>query len=106
MEDKLQHITNIGFTSVGQWRLDEDALVIDLYNHADAHNVLYAFVVDEFPCYIGKTTWPLRKRMAGYRTPGPSQSNNINTTYAITNPKGNLAAAAGESGFHRVKRLV
>ncbi|MFP4436148.1 MAG: GIY-YIG nuclease family protein [Chloroflexaceae bacterium] len=48
-----------------------------LYNHANTHNVLYAFVVDETPYYIGKTTQPLHKRMAGYRNPGPSQSTNI-----------------------------
>jgi len=40
-------------------------------------NVLYAFVSNGEIKYIGKTTQPLKGRMASYQNPGPTQSTNI-----------------------------
>lgn len=34
--------------------------------------------------YIGKTVQPLNKRMTGYKTPGPTQSTNINNHNRIS----------------------
>lgn len=85
MAHKLQRLLNIGFVSAGQWLLTNTGLEIDLQQYAAAQNVLYAFVVDKQLFYIGKTTQTLNKRMAGYRSPGPSQSTNIkNNTYIQT----------------------
>ncbi len=70
-------LTQIGFRKVGQWSLRDGVLDLRIDAEADARNVLYAFVIDGEPLYVGKTTQPLKKRMQGYKRPGPTQSTNI-----------------------------
>jgi hypothetical protein len=77
MSDKLGRIKVIGFALAGCWKLSDNGLAFELNDLATAHNVLYAFVVDGEVMYVGKTVQPLRTRMAGYKTPGPTQSTNI-----------------------------
>jgi hypothetical protein len=77
MTDKLIRLKAIGFTLVGCWKVAESGLVFALSALATARNVLYAFVVDDEVMYVGKTVQPLRTRMAGYKTQGPTQSTNI-----------------------------
>jgi hypothetical protein len=77
MIDKLTRIKMIGFTRAGCWKLADQALAFELNELATARNVLYAFVVDDELMYVGKTVQALRTRMAGYKTPGPTQSTNI-----------------------------
>lgn len=77
MPKKLDRIKSIGFSLAGRCRLVDQMLVFDLNELAAARNVLYAFVIDDEVMYIGKTVQPLRARMSGYRTPGPTQSTNI-----------------------------
>ncbi len=77
MSDKLGRIKAIGFTLAGCWKLSDGRLVFELNEFASARNVLYAFVVDDELMYVGKTVQPLRVRMAGYKTPGATQSTNI-----------------------------
>jgi hypothetical protein len=76
MSDKLASLKEIGFTPAGCWKLCDNALDFELGNHGTDNNVLYAFVVDDEVMYVGKTVLPLRARMAGYKTPGPTQSTN------------------------------
>jgi hypothetical protein len=73
----LSKLTNIGFRKVGVWSLanGESELTIDA--ESDSENILYSFVVDGVPKYIGKTVQPLKKRMYGYRKPAATQSTNI-----------------------------
>jgi hypothetical protein len=74
---KLDRIKSIGFTHAGSWKLVEGVLLFELNDLGAAHNVLYAFVVDDELMYVGKTVQPLRSRMAGYKNPGSTQSTNI-----------------------------
>jgi hypothetical protein len=77
MSDKLGRIKTIGFTPAGWWNVSDGVLTFELNDLATARNVLYAFVVDDELMYVGKTVQPLRTRMAGYKSPGPTQSTNI-----------------------------
>jgi len=74
---ELDRIRFIGFRSAGSCKLLDGKLAFELNELADSKNVLYAFVVDGQLVYIGKTVQTLRKRMAGYRSPGPTQPTNI-----------------------------
>ena len=73
----LSKLTDIGFKKVGIWSLVncEPELLIEA--EGDSANILYSFVVDGVPKYIGKTVQPLKKRMYGYRKPAATQSTNI-----------------------------
>ncbi len=73
----MDSLLAIGFEPVGHWLLRDGRLAFELTRHATARNILYAFVVDGAVRYVGKTIQPLRTRMAGYRTPGSSQTTNI-----------------------------
>jgi hypothetical protein len=75
--DNLNRIKAIGFTRAGCWSLTNGSLGLELTAHENDRNVLYAFVVDGEPMYVGKTVQPLSKRMAGYRKPAETQSTNI-----------------------------
>lgn len=77
MPDNLDRIKAIGFVPAGRWCLTDGSLKSELNAHASAQKVLYAFVADGQLMYIGKTIQSLKSRMAGYRTPGPTQSTNI-----------------------------
>jgi hypothetical protein len=77
MTDKLARIKTIGFTLVGCWKLNDQVLAFELNELATARNVPYAFVVNDELMYGGKTVQTLRARMAGYKTPGPTQLTNI-----------------------------
>ncbi|WP_199911620.1 GIY-YIG nuclease family protein [Dongshaea marina] len=73
----LNKITQIGFRKVGEWYLDNQKPQLNIHEEAESSNILYSFVVDGIPKYIGKTTQPLKKRMYGYLNPGATQSTNI-----------------------------
>ena len=85
----LIKLTNIGFRKVGLWSLEDDELVLIIEAEEDSVNILYSFVVDGVPKYIGKTTQSLKKRMYGYRKPAATQStnirNNVNIIEALNN---------------------
>jgi hypothetical protein len=83
VKHKLQSIKTIGFARAGSWNLSESGLAFELNDLATARNVLYAFVVEDEPMYVGKTVQSLRVRMAGYRKPGPTQSTNIKNNAKI-----------------------
>jgi len=73
----MNRLIEIGFQCVGHWKLDGDRLVYELTSQMKTPNVLYAFVSNGEVKYIGKTTQPLKGRMASYQNPGPTQSTNI-----------------------------
>lgn len=73
---EVEKLTEIGFRLVGTWRLEDDALRLDLHDGSISGNTLYAFVVDGSTKYIGKTVQPLVKRLYGYTNPGPTQTTN------------------------------
>jgi hypothetical protein len=76
-QTELDRIKFIGFKPAGRCKLLDGKLAFELNEYADSPNVLYAFVVGGHLMYIGKTVQTLRKRMAGYRSPGPTQPTNI-----------------------------
>lgn len=73
----LSKLTEIGFRRVGEWYLDNGDPELTLEAEAESANILYSFVVDGSPKYVGKTVQPLQKRMYGYRKPAATQSTNI-----------------------------
>ncbi len=83
MDDQLAQLSKIGFTAAGFWKLDGDNIACQLNELAAVRNVLYAFAVNGQLMYVGKTVQPLRSRMAGYRSPGPTQSTNIKNNLKI-----------------------
>lgn len=73
----MNRLLDIGFLVAGDWFLEDGALRIAFRQLAEQRNVLYAFVCDGEVKYIGVSTQTLRKRMAGYRSPGPKSTTNI-----------------------------
>lgn len=74
----MNRLLEIGFEPAGHWMLDNDKLKCDLIRHSSQRNILYAFVCDGQVKYVGKTIRTLAARMAGYKTPGRTQTTNIN----------------------------
>ena len=58
--------------------MENDKLKCELIRHSTQKNILYAFVCDGQVKYVGKTVRALAIRMSGYRTPGKTQTTNIN----------------------------
>lgn len=73
----LESLTEIGFRKVGEWKLTGDNIDIEINEESNSKNILYSFVSEGEPLYIGKTTQQLKKRMYGYKNPGPTQTTNI-----------------------------
>jgi hypothetical protein len=73
----MNRLLGIGFEVAGQWHLDGEALSITYSRHAEKRNILYAFASDGHVRYVGVSTQTLRKRMAGYRSPGARSETNI-----------------------------
>ncbi|MFV1885033.1 MAG: GIY-YIG nuclease family protein [Balneola sp.] len=73
----IEQLTKIGFRKVGDIILKEKDIHFKLFEEADSKNILYSFVVDGEPVYVGKTVQPLKRRMYGYKRPGRSQATNI-----------------------------
>jgi hypothetical protein len=76
-DSAFARLTAMGFILAGEWYLVNDQLTAKLVSYGDMRNILYAFIVDRAVMYVGKTVLPLRSRLQGYRTPGPTQSTNI-----------------------------
>jgi hypothetical protein len=73
----VNRLLEIGFEPAGHWVLENGTLSFELVRHSSQRNVLYAFVCDGQVKYVGKTVRSLATRMAGYKSPGPTQSTNI-----------------------------
>jgi hypothetical protein len=92
----LEHLTEIGFRKVGEWSLVPQGLIVDIAEEAESSNILYAFVLDGEPVYVGKTVQQLKKRMLGYQNPGHTQSTNIRNNNNLKN----ALAAGGRVGLY------
>ena len=77
VQNMLDTLTNIGFRKVGEWFLSNGEPELKIDAEENSTNILYCFVVNNKPKYIGKTTQALKKRMYGYRKPAATQSTNI-----------------------------
>lgn len=79
----LDKLVSIGFKQVGEWVIENEKLLPKLLAEKESENVLYCFVVNQQPMYIGKTTQPLKKRLYGYQNPGKTQFTNIRNNARI-----------------------
>jgi hypothetical protein len=73
----LDLLDQLGFERAGRWRLADPGIVCELQRFNDAVGVLYCFVSESKPLYLGKTTQQLQRRMYGYQRPGPTQRTNV-----------------------------
>lgn len=73
----MNRLLEIGFEPAGHWLLEDNRLRFELTMHATQTNILYSFICDGEVMYVGKTIRMLSKRMAGYKTPGKTQTTNI-----------------------------
>jgi hypothetical protein len=72
-----QRLEQMGFRKCADWKIEKGTLKCRFIEHANAQNVLYAFVSDGVVLYIGKTVRTLKHRMYNYQRPGPTQSTSI-----------------------------
>jgi hypothetical protein len=79
----MRRLLQIGFEQVGNWRLHDQQLALNLTRMNGQRNVLYAFVQEASVLYVGKTTGPLESRMGGYLRPSISQSTNMRNKQAL-----------------------
>lgn len=79
----MNRLLEIGFEPAGHWILENGKLGYELIRHSSQKNILYAFICDGQVKYVGKTTRALAARMAGYKTPGRTQTTNINNHQRI-----------------------
>lgn len=79
----MNRLLDIGFEPAGHWILENGKLRYELVRHSSQKNILYAFICDGQVQYVGKTTRALAVRMAGYKTPGRTQTTNINNHQRI-----------------------
>lgn len=79
----MNRLLEIGFQHAGHWFMQNGKLGYELIRHSNQKNILYAFVCDGQIKYVGKTTRSLSARMAGYKTPGRTQTTNINNHQQI-----------------------
>ncbi len=73
---KMKSLVNIGFRKVGEWKMLSESISPNIFDLANAANILYAFISDGEVLYVGKTTQELQRRLYGYQNPGPSQKTN------------------------------
>ncbi len=79
----LNKSIQIGFKKVGFWTLSGETISLHIDEESASKNVLYSFVIDDEPKYVGKTTQALKKRMYSYEKPDPTQSTNIKNNHLI-----------------------
>ena len=83
-DDALCHLTDIGFTEAGRWKIVGQFIDCELNEElAKKSNVLYAFAVNGRVMYVGKTVQRLSIRMAGYKRQVLTQSTNIKNNINI-----------------------
>ena len=73
----LESLLEIGFRKVGKVRLIDGEILIEIFEESESKNILYSFVSNNEPLYVGKTTQTLKRRMYGYKNPGKTQATNI-----------------------------
>jgi hypothetical protein len=79
----MNQLLEIGFEPAGHWVVADGKINFDLMRHSRQRNILYAFICDGEVMYVGKTVRTLSTRMTGYKTPGKTQTTNINNNRRI-----------------------
>jgi hypothetical protein len=79
----MKRLLQIGFERVGNWRLRDNQMALELNRMTGQRNVLYAFVHNSTVLYVGKTTGTLENRMGGYLRPHASQRTNVRNNLAL-----------------------
>lgn len=87
----LDTLTSIGFKKVGVWSIKNSQLLPNLTAEQNSKNILYCFVINNEPMYVGKTTQMLKSRMYGYQNPGKTQFTNIRNNQNIKEALANSA---------------
>ena len=87
----LKSLTDIGFEKVGSFSLNGADLSFEPGKYGEQKEILYCFVKNNVPIYVGKTVKSFKERMGQYRRGHRSQKTNyrINKKIveALTNNK-------------------
>jgi hypothetical protein len=76
-ENLLKSLTDLGFEKAGSFSLKDAVLSLGLdSSYAEQEELLYCFVENDLPVYVGKTVKPLKERMRQYRRGDRSQKTN------------------------------
>ena len=74
--ERQKRLEQLGFQLVGEFFIEDNNLNFTLHN-SQQENGVYIFLVDGRVRYVGIAQSGLKKRMSGYKNPGPSQKTNI-----------------------------
>jgi hypothetical protein len=88
----MNRLLEIGFEPAGNWFNEGGRLRFELTRHSTQTNILYAFACDGVVMYVGKTIQMLATRMSGYKTPGKTQTTNVNNNRRILQALANGSA--------------
>lgn len=83
MNDLDTIVKELGFRHIGTWRAQGESLNHTITDFLNENGVLYAFLINNEVCYIGKTSNLLGIRMAGYINASTSQTTNSRVRGAI-----------------------
>jgi hypothetical protein len=72
----MERLLNLGFVEQGEWLLNNNTLDYNIEQTFENCSLLYCFVVNDIPKYIGVTRKGLNTRMYQYKNPSVSQTTN------------------------------
>lgn len=73
----LKRLTDLGFEKAGSFSIEDAVLSLGLdLSYAEQEELLYCFVMNGLPVYVGKTVKPLKERMMQYERGDRSQKTN------------------------------
>ena len=76
-ENLLGSLLELGFKEAGSFSLEDAVLTLGKnLEYAEQEELLYCFVLNDQPVYVGKTVKPLKERMEQYRRGDRSQKTN------------------------------
>ena len=79
----MNRLLNIGFYPVGTWEIDNNNLNLNLVSDQETKDLIYSFIIDGTPKYIGITKNKLVSRLNQYLNPHLSQSTNLRVNQLI-----------------------
>lgn len=81
----MERLLELGFVEQGEWLLNNDSLDYNIMQSLENRSLLYCFVVNNVPKYIGVTRKGLNNRLYQYKNPSVSQSTNTRINNYIQN---------------------
>ena len=72
----MERLLELGFVEQGEWLLENDSLDYTIRQPFENCSLIYCFVVNNIPKYIGVTRKGLNNRMYQYKNPSVSQTTN------------------------------